>query len=229
MRDPRVHAERNRRQNEATRNRVLDHYGRSCRCCGVTENLSIDHVNGDGARHRQEIGIGRSAAQMDRWLIANDFPLGFQVLCGPCNQSKGNRERCVLDHSSGGAVPMTNAESARRWRERNPRPVVEWGCCSVCHHRRRLRKDGTVESHPAGGARRGQQHCEGGGLRPSAISLTGAEHPPSVAAELAKPEKGDGWLARTFRDARRDLAALPPSARPVWCPPIASGGESDHA
>jgi len=79
---------------------VLDHYGRSCACCGTTENLAIDHVNGDGKQHRAEIGV-RPGTRMYRWLVKNNFPDGFQTLCLPCNASKGEREHCGLDH--GGA------------------------------------------------------------------------------------------------------------------------------
>ena len=41
--------------------------------------LSIDHINSDGASHRKEVGNG-----MYRWLLKNNFPEGFQVLCMNC-------------------------------------------------------------------------------------------------------------------------------------------------
>lgn len=75
---------------------VLAHYGDRCACCGATEQLTIDHINGDGNEHRiQLFGSGKAAGrQFYRWLIRNGFPEGYQTLCGLCNNSKGRRERC---------------------------------------------------------------------------------------------------------------------------------------
>ena len=88
-----------RRSRQAARDAVLDHYGRVCACCGATENLAVDHVNGGGNAHRIEL-FGRSSESkmMYLWLIDNGFPPGFQVLCKPCNASKGNGPACRLDH-----------------------------------------------------------------------------------------------------------------------------------
>src|SRR3990172_5963982 len=43
----------------ALRREVLDHYGGACACCGETtlEFLSLDHKNGGGTKHRNEIGL----------------------------------------------------------------------------------------------------------------------------------------------------------------------------
>ena len=80
------------------RAQVLAHYGRECACCGTTDRLTIDHVNGDGGQHRAEIGNGTAA--LDTWLIRHGFPDGFQTLCLPCNQSKGTGQRCRLEHET---------------------------------------------------------------------------------------------------------------------------------
>jgi hypothetical protein len=88
--------EHDQRWYAAYRTQVFDHYGRECKCCGSCVKLVIDHVHGDGKRHREEIGHGGPA--MYRWLIANGFPDGFQVLCDPCNKSKSDGDRCRLDH-----------------------------------------------------------------------------------------------------------------------------------
>jgi hypothetical protein len=84
------------------RQAVFDHYGWCCVCCGSAERLSIDHIAGDGGKHRRQIGNGRpaSSAQLYRWLIANGFPPGFQTLCRRCNLSKGDRAACQFDHGS---------------------------------------------------------------------------------------------------------------------------------
>lgn len=72
--------------------------GPKCACCGevVIEFLQIDHIGNDGARHRQEI-FGTKRASGDRfykWLRANKFPTGFQVLCANCNFAKGHFGEC---------------------------------------------------------------------------------------------------------------------------------------
>lgn len=84
------------------RDQVFAHYGRSCACCGATEDLTIDHVNGDGAAHRLEL-FGRdrhgTGWKFYRWLVDQGFPPGYQVMCKPCNSSKGDGPACRLDHS----------------------------------------------------------------------------------------------------------------------------------
>lgn len=97
-------AELRRVSDAAARAAVFGHYGTSCACCAATEDLSIDHVNGDGAEHRAELfGNERSAGVVFyRWLIAERFPPGYQTMCRPCNRSKGDGPACRLDH----AVPV---------------------------------------------------------------------------------------------------------------------------
>jgi hypothetical protein len=73
---------------------VLDHYGRECACCGGTERLEIDHMDGSGAAHRAEIGSGSTT--LHRWLVENGFPAGFQTLCHRCNSSKGRGQQCKV-------------------------------------------------------------------------------------------------------------------------------------
>jgi hypothetical protein len=85
---------------------VFGHYGESCACCGSTQEPTIDHVAGDGREHRELLAraLGTDASltgqRFYRWLIANDFPEGYQVLCVPCNASKGTAEYCSLDHAN---------------------------------------------------------------------------------------------------------------------------------
>lgn len=68
---------------------VINHYGGKCACCGETnvEFLSIDHINNNGAEHRNALKIS-SGIQFYLWLIKNIFPSGFQVLCMNCNLAK---------------------------------------------------------------------------------------------------------------------------------------------
>lgn len=68
---------------------VYNHYGGyKCKCCGETEPrfLSLDHTNNNGAQHRRE--IGNQLPNMYRWIITNNFPPTFQILCLNCNIGK---------------------------------------------------------------------------------------------------------------------------------------------
>jgi len=76
--------------------KVLIHYGGNppkCICCGENhiEFLTIDHIYGGGNKHRKEIGGGYL---IHKWLIKNDFPEGFRVLCYNCNCSLGHHGYC---------------------------------------------------------------------------------------------------------------------------------------
>ena len=64
---------------------VFNHYGRKCECCGEEhiDFLTIDHINGNGEKHRKEIN-----RRINDWLVKNNFPDGFQVLCFNCNWGK---------------------------------------------------------------------------------------------------------------------------------------------
>ncbi len=75
------------------RETVLAHYGGFCKCCGedTFEFLALDHINGGGEKHRAEVGQG---SNMIGWIIQNNFPDGFQVLCHNCNQARGYYGRC---------------------------------------------------------------------------------------------------------------------------------------
>jgi len=63
---------------------VLSHYGSKCQCCGEDnpDLLTIDHVNGGGNKHRRSIG---ESSGIHRWLVKNNFPDGFRLLCFNCN------------------------------------------------------------------------------------------------------------------------------------------------
>ena len=105
-----INATRNARRAKNKR-RVFEHYGERCACCGTTEDLVIDHVNGDGKEHRAE--IGDASHIIYGWLIKNDFPPGFQALCRQCNTSKRGGDRCRR-HSAGPPRVTVRMDSAER-------------------------------------------------------------------------------------------------------------------
>lgn len=83
-----THREQGRRKgriyNQRMKSLVLFHYSSgvpTCAHCGFCDirALSIDHINGGGSRHQREI-----SNTIYRWLINNDFPDGYQVLCMNC-------------------------------------------------------------------------------------------------------------------------------------------------
>ncbi len=71
-----------KKQRDKLRELVFNHYGKECACCGERELkfLSIDHLNGNGAKHRKNIH-----GHITKWLVKNNFPKGFQTLCFNCN------------------------------------------------------------------------------------------------------------------------------------------------
>lgn len=83
------------------KNQIFSHYGNECACCGSTKRLSVDHVNGGGNEHRIELFGKKNSSGMRfyLWLIRENFPPGYQVLCLPCNASKSDGPLCRLDHT----------------------------------------------------------------------------------------------------------------------------------
>lgn len=81
--------------------KVLDHYGARCACCGESNPLflSVDHVNNDGAEHRASIGQQASPSRVRKWIIEHGFPDGFQILCFNCNLGKA-RNGGVCPHQA---------------------------------------------------------------------------------------------------------------------------------
>ena len=71
---------------------VIEHYGGKCDCCGEEriEFLAIDHINGDGNKHRKKVG-NRNMAE---WLRQNNYPRGVRILCHNCNSSYGFYKYC---------------------------------------------------------------------------------------------------------------------------------------
>ena len=71
---------------------VLEYYGGrppKCACCGENhiEFLGIDHIKGGGVKHRKKIKSKYN--NIYSFLVRNNFPKGFRVLCYNCNLSRG--------------------------------------------------------------------------------------------------------------------------------------------
>lgn len=69
--------------------RVIDHYSNGtmkCACCGEKhlEFLTIDHIAGGGNKHRKSI----KQTNFYAWLVRNEYPEGYRVLCMNCNWSR---------------------------------------------------------------------------------------------------------------------------------------------
>lgn len=90
----RVCSER-RLKNHALRELCINHYGGKCDCCGENkyEFLVFDHINGGGNQHR----INGDGRKIVRYLIKNNYPDGFRVLCHNCNNSLGHYGYCPHD------------------------------------------------------------------------------------------------------------------------------------
>lgn len=79
---------------EKQRMMALKKYGDKCACCGEKEYkfLSFDHINGGGNKHRKIVGV-----KTVKYIIKNNFPAIFQILCHNCNLAKGFYGKCPHD------------------------------------------------------------------------------------------------------------------------------------
>ncbi len=90
----------NRRRNLMEKIKVMNHYSSGdkikCSRCGFNDirALSVDHINGQGGKHRKEVGV-----HTYRWLKANNYPDGFQILCMNCQFIKRIENRECGNHN----------------------------------------------------------------------------------------------------------------------------------
>jgi hypothetical protein len=76
---------------------VIEHYGGSCRCCRESNLhfLTLDHIDGGGAKLRKEGKHPNGGINLYRWIIRHSFPDYLQVLCFNCNCGRSiNRGIC---------------------------------------------------------------------------------------------------------------------------------------
>lgn len=102
-------SKREKKRRRDLRLEVINHYSNGdikCACCGEKhiEFLIIDHIYGNGNKHRKE--IGKSSTDYYRWIIKNNFPNIFQILCHNCNMAKGFYGYCP--HELGKEINMNH-------------------------------------------------------------------------------------------------------------------------
>ena len=107
-------AEQAREYRAEYRERVLDAYGRKCSCCGETtlQFLTVDHVHNDGYVARKEKQHPVDAAGFYRWLVRNNFPKEFQLLCMNCNFGK-SRNNGICPHREGSTAISKESRAKR--------------------------------------------------------------------------------------------------------------------
>lgn len=93
----------------ALKEMILDHYGAKCSCCGEDrlEFMTVDHVNGGGTKHRRDLGGGTAVY---RWIVKNNFPEGFRVLCQNCNWGRRFSKDGLCPHERERQAEATKSE-----------------------------------------------------------------------------------------------------------------------
>jgi hypothetical protein len=111
--DPLKHQKWDKTNRQTVIDKVLLAYGNRCACPGCFEVnpkfLTLDHINGGGLKDRREIG---SSIQIYRWVIKNNFPSTFQLLCWNCNCGRSR---------NGGVCP--HVEVSMEGVRAHPKPV----------------------------------------------------------------------------------------------------------
>ena len=87
--------EKIREQSRQRRITVLSHYSDGkmvCNCCGDNhvEFLCVDHINGGGNKHRATL----THKDFYYFLVKENYPSGYRVLCHNCNASLGHYGYC---------------------------------------------------------------------------------------------------------------------------------------
>lgn len=77
---------------------VIQGYGGKCICCGEQELLflEIHHPDGDGKVDRKR--TGGNSLTLYKWLVDNNFPPGYELLCSNCHQGIHQSEDGICPH-----------------------------------------------------------------------------------------------------------------------------------
>jgi hypothetical protein len=89
----------------AVRLAVLAGYGGRCACCGESqpEFLAIDHINGGGGKERK---AGLTYQKFYRFILENNFPSDYQILCHNCNMAKAFYGECPHRRNGKGQIEL---------------------------------------------------------------------------------------------------------------------------
>jgi len=85
-------------RNLEIRKEVLAYYSPGgivqCVCCSIPnyEFMTIEHSSGNGSKHRKE--LKRHGVNFLKWLKAQGFPPGYEVLCFNCQYALGTYGKC---------------------------------------------------------------------------------------------------------------------------------------
>ncbi len=90
---------------------VIARLGGKCECCGESHPifLDVDHINGDGAEQRRKDPLQYT---IYTWLVKNNFPPGFRLLCSNCNKGRW-RNGGICPHEEGSQT-RAKARSSKR-------------------------------------------------------------------------------------------------------------------
>lgn len=96
---------KNKRFRKETRLKVIEHYGGKCKCCGEDriEFLAIDHINGDGTKERKKLKLS-SGIPFYSYIIKNNYPDRYRLLCHNCNLSLGFYGYCPHQKGKNGEL-----------------------------------------------------------------------------------------------------------------------------
>lgn len=105
---------------------IINYYGGKCQICGENDiyYLTIDHINNDGNIDRKVKKLG-SGHNFYRYLIKNNFPEGFRVLCFNCNCSTST----MKDH-------INSDPDYQKYKNKLKETIIKeyGGKCQFCFH-----------------------------------------------------------------------------------------------
>jgi len=93
----RYERKRSPRLRDELRRQIITAYGGICRCCKENNPvfLTIDHVNGNGAKERRKHSSGRAGINFYKYLKKLGFPqTGYRLLCMNCNWATRYGKEC---------------------------------------------------------------------------------------------------------------------------------------
>jgi hypothetical protein len=102
---------KSRKRKEKVKKKVFDYYGWECKCCKESNSyfLTIDHIQGGGRKHREE--IGKNGLSIYNYLVKKDFPHEYQTLCYNCNWGKYINGNCP--HKAASITPAEELDTPK--------------------------------------------------------------------------------------------------------------------